>query len=262
MKCTKCALRFLTGLPDNLQQFYIQEQYDLPDDLTDFQPRADGHRWKLDLVKRFVDSGDLLEVGPATGEFAWLARQQGFAPTLIEMNEECVQHLRNKLGMSVLHSNRPDQELAKLGGFDAICVFQTIEHIPHFWTFLNEASKHLRPGGLLMVSTPNPDSLQARILRSRWPHLDVPRHLYLIPRSWLHSFARKHGFVVALDTTRASGDLGLNYYGWYLAVRNLNQRRLGDETVQKIAHWLTDIFRTREESEHAGASYTMGLIKR
>ena len=90
-------------------------------------------------------------------------------------------------------------------------------------------------------------------------HVDAPRHLYLIPREWFHEFARRRGLKVELDTTRDVGSLALNYYGWYLAVRNLTGRRLPDKIVCRVARVIANRMRSREEREWQGRSYTIAL---
>ena len=92
-------------------------------------------------------------------------------------------------------------------------------------------------------------------------HVDAPRHLYLIPREWFHEFAREHGLKVELDTTRDVGSMGLNYYGWYLAVRNVTGRRLPEHIVCRIAQYIANRMRSREEREGHGCSYTIALRK-
>jgi len=38
----------------------------------------------------------------------------------------------------------------------------------------------LKPTGYLMMSLPNIDSLQSRLFRGNWLHLDPPKHLFLL----------------------------------------------------------------------------------
>jgi len=145
--------------------------------------------------------------------------------------------------------------------YDAICIWQAIEHIPEFWKLMDRVADRLASGGVIVVSTPNPRSIQASILGRYWPHADSPRHLYLIPQEWFRSFARERGLSVVLDTTRDAGSIGLNYYGWYPAVRNLTRGILTDRSVHTVARWITNLLRRREEAEGTGCSYTIALRK-
>jgi hypothetical protein len=63
----------------------------------------------------------------------------------------------------------------------------------------------LKPGGVLVISVPNFDSLQARLFRSRWFHLDVPRHLFHYTPSSLTKLLETAGFAV-VDVTYFSSE--------------------------------------------------------
>jgi len=257
--CNNCLLTFIERIPEDLGRYYVKEQYDIPPDRSQFLPRVESQLWKVDLLKTLVAPGTLFEVGPATGEFAFAARQSGFSPKLAEMDENCERFLREELGLSVVRTSDPGGCLAQEPKYDAICIWQAIEHIPEFWKLLNVAADNIAKGGVLLVSTPNPNSVQARILGRYWPHLDAPRHLYLIPQEWFRSFARGRGLSVVLDTTRDVGSIGLNYYGWYVAVRNLTSNALPDRCIRGLARLITGLLRYSEESEGNGCSYTIAL---
>jgi 2-polyprenyl-3-methyl-5-hydroxy-6-metoxy-1,4-benzoquinol methylase len=258
-RCRGCSLTFIEQIPENLAQYYVNEQYDIPAGAAGFEPRAESQRWKVDILKSLASPGPLLEVGPATGEFAFAARKEGYAPTLLEMDANCCRYLRDALGLNVRQTADPAADLDSPVRYGAICVWQAIEHVPRFWTLMENAAARLADGGVMILSTPNPASLQARVLGRYWPHLDAPRHLYLIPQAWMRSFARKHGLEVVLDTTRDIGSLGLNYYGWYLAARNAIGRMEPNRAVNFVAQGLTSILRPWEETEGRGCSYTVAL---
>lgn len=257
--CQSCALTFIERIPGNLARYYVNEQYDIPADVAGFESRADSQRWKVKILRSLVAPGPLLEVGPATGEFAFAARKDGYSPKLLEMDENCCRFLRNVLGLNVVRTTNPAACLGSSAQYSAICIWQAIEHVPEFWTLMESAAIRLTPGGVVIVSTPNPESLQARLLGRFWPHVDAPRHLYLIPQTWMRSFARKHGLNVVLDTTRDIGSLGLNYYGWYLAVRNAMRRKESNSAVDFVTRGLVSMFRPWEESEGWGCSYTVAF---
>jgi protein-L-isoaspartate O-methyltransferase len=227
--------------------------------MAEFDARSISQQWKVELLKSLVPSGELLEVGPATGEFAFAARKCGYVPTLLEMDEKCCRFLSDKLGLAVRLTADPATSFDGNARYDAICIWQAIEHIPEVWKLMRVAASRLTRGGAMILSTPNPESFQARLLGRYWPHLDAPRHLYLIPRGWMRSFADQNSLTVVLDTTRDVGSIGLNYYGWYLAVRNALRRRISDGTVARMAARLTSLFRSWEEAEGGGCSYTIAL---
>ncbi|NBS56324.1 MAG: class I SAM-dependent methyltransferase [Betaproteobacteria bacterium] len=259
--CGQCRLIFVQRIPEDLGSYYVNEQYDVPASADGFEPRAESQRWKVDLLTKLVSGGDLFEVGPATGEFAYVARKAGFRPRLAEMDGQCCKFLREKLKLDVVQTGNPAEALEGDSRYAAICVWQAIEHIPKFWELLDRAVGSLQKGGVMVLSTPNPESLQAKVLGRYWPHIDAPRHLYLIPSDWFVQFARRHGLSVELNTTRDVGSLGLNYYGWYLAVRNFAGGWLGESGVRSVAGRIAGALRKREETEGRGCSYTIAFRK-
>jgi len=62
------------------------------------------------------------------------------------------------------------------GDLDAAVMWHVLEHTPDPGAAVSRAAAWLRPGGVLLVATPNLDSLQARIAGRDWFHLDLPRH--------------------------------------------------------------------------------------
>jgi 2-polyprenyl-3-methyl-5-hydroxy-6-metoxy-1,4-benzoquinol methylase len=263
--CNVCQLTFIERIPPNIDRFYIHEQYNIPRELSEILPRSQAQVWKVALLKTLIAGGSLLEVGPATGEFAYAAREAGFLIKLVELDHDCCTFLRETLILDVTETGKPIEFLANRKSFgadktfDAICIWQAIEHIPEFWVLLNNAVDCLANDGVLVVSTPNPLSYQARVLGRYWPHIDAPRHLYLIPQDWFISFAERNGLSVVLNTTQDVGSIGLNYYGWYLAVHNFAHGIMPERLVQRIARAITRVVRHKEGAEGLGCSYTVAF---
>ncbi|WP_253260462.1 class I SAM-dependent methyltransferase [Moorella sp. E308F] len=76
------------------------------------------------------------------------------------------------------------------GHFDAVCMFDVLEHLPDDGTALAEARRVLRPGGLLFASVP----LHPRLWSA---HDEACGHYRRYRKGELERAARRHGFVLA-----------------------------------------------------------------
>ena len=86
-------------------------------------------------------------------------------------------------------ATRPDVRAASLEDIDtawaAIVFWHSLEHLPNAGEEIDRAAELLANHGVLVVTVPNPASLQARVFGDRWLALDLPRHLVHIPASAL-----------------------------------------------------------------------------
>lgn len=62
--------------------------------------------------------------------------------------------------------------------FDVITGFHVLEHVSDPNHVIENMWKWLKPGGVLYLHVPNIEALEARIFRSYWYGLELPRHLY------------------------------------------------------------------------------------
>jgi len=120
--------------------------------------------------------GRLLEVGCGVGHFLEAARAVGFDAWGTEVSSSGLQKLRER-GLHALPGELPDLGLP-VAHFDAVVLFEVIEHLPDPSRYLSECHRVLREGGVLLLTTPNFDSLSRRLLGERWRVVD-PEHLVL-----------------------------------------------------------------------------------
>ncbi len=261
-ECACCGLIFLTNAPADLASCYVSEQYFVPMSRQGFLGRALFHGYKLDLLMHFKESGRILEIGPATGEFAYMAKHFGFTPTVIEMDANCHRFMVDQLGLESVNSSDPASAVETLGSFDIVCMWQVIEHIPLYWQLISVLAQHLAANGIIMLSTPNPRSFQARVMQGYWPHLDAPRHLYLIRPDWFSRFADRLGLEVLMLTTRDTGSIRYNQDGWRLFLQAALRLPMAGIWNERIGSWISGLLAGVETREGKGACYTVVLRKR
>lgn len=82
------------------------------------------------------------------------------------------------------------------GAADAVMLYHVLEHLHEPGACLRELARVLRVGGLLLVATPNADSVLHRRYGRHWQGLDVPRHLVVFTRRALGQLLESAGFRV------------------------------------------------------------------
>ena len=221
-----------------------------------------GERYKIDIVQQFLQNGSLLEVGPATGAFAYLAKQAGFEVETIEMDEKCCQFLSETLKIPTIKSDDIITALPRNRTYQMIALWHVIEHLPNPWEVIDSLVQALSPGGYLLLAAPNPKSLQFKLLRRFWAHLDAPRHLEIIPADLLIEYLRQRDCDVVFQTTKDPGALGWNVFGWKHSLANLFSGILPQALLHQAGRVISLLCRPLERKEGWGSAYTLVFKKR
>jgi 2-polyprenyl-3-methyl-5-hydroxy-6-metoxy-1,4-benzoquinol methylase len=136
--------------------------------------------------------GRMLDIGCGDGstldtlaQLGWQVEGVDFDPTVVE--DVARRGFRVRLG--TLEAQRyPD------GTFDALTASHLLEHVREPAAFLRECHRVLRPGGTLVMLTPNAQSLGHRRFGRAWRGLEPPRHLQVFTAHALDRVAEQAGF--------------------------------------------------------------------
>jgi len=145
----------------------------------------------------------LLDVGCGNGSFLVHMRKLGWEVTGIEPDEEAISAAREKFGLEAFHGSLEEAKFPD-GHFDAITMNHVIEHVLDPIELLKECNRILRPGGTLVVVTPNINSLGRYSFGEYWRGLEVPRHVFLFSPDAMKSCAERSGLVVHELQTKAN----------------------------------------------------------
>jgi 2-polyprenyl-3-methyl-5-hydroxy-6-metoxy-1,4-benzoquinol methylase len=78
--------------------------------------------------------------------------------------------------------------------FDVVTLFHVLEHVLDPYSFLLEVNRILKENGLLVIRTPNIDSLISKVVGKYWSWVDPPRHLFYFSPDTLKKMLEKTGF--------------------------------------------------------------------
>ncbi len=143
--------------------------------------------------------GRLLEVGCGSGDMLKIMQELGWQVEGVDFDPLAVENAKSK-GLRVFHGTLEAQAYPD-DHFDAVTMSHIIEHVHDPEQLLCECYRILKPGGRLVLVTPNSDSWGHRKFAVTWLHLDPPRHLHVFnPRS-LTDLAQKAGFRIERSLT-------------------------------------------------------------
>lgn len=159
------------------------------------------HEQAITLVRRHVVSGSsIVDLGAGAGAFSARLSDAGYSVTALDIDIEKwaldsvpVRHLDVNRGLT-----------ASLGQtYDAACALEVIEHIENPWQLLRELRSVVRPGGWLIVSTPNVTSFLSRaifLVHGRFHQFDIPDleygHINPMTQFEVENAARETGWIV------------------------------------------------------------------
>jgi SAM-dependent methyltransferase len=113
------------------------------------------------------------------------------------------------------HSERADvreEDIADVQGRWAGIVFwHSLEHLREPGAAVQRAAGLLEPGGVMVITMPNPASIQARVFGDRWLALDLPRHLVHVPAATLLARLRALGLRPSRVSYLRGGQV---VFGW------------------------------------------------
>ncbi len=147
---------------------------------------VDDLAWRLEQKRRLAWVGlcgvprgaRVLDAGCAAGDGLLFAKRhyemwgQDISEQAVEMARAKNPELQDRLQAGPLE----DADFPE-GYFDAIVMWDVIEHLWDPKAALAHMSRLLRPGGRLCLSTPNLGSVAARLLGKRWAFMTPPEHL-------------------------------------------------------------------------------------
>jgi SAM-dependent methyltransferase len=138
----------------------------------------------------------LLDLGCGRGEWVELLSEHGLQARGVDLNEAMFARCR-ALGLEVVQADAlPYLRSLPAECFGAVTAFHLVEHMPFdvVLSLVDESLRVLKPGGLLILETPNPANLQVGTLTF---HLD-PTHRKPLPSAMLRFFVEGRGFCDVL----------------------------------------------------------------
>jgi SAM-dependent methyltransferase len=149
----------------------------------------------VELLRRFeVPSGRVLDVGSGFGFFLKSLQEEGYQPYGLEVSDYARQRAREYTAAPIVGQTAERDFPFEPGFFDAVTMFDVIEHIEDYPSTLAECKRTLRPGGRILVMTPSGHSIARFLLGRHWSWHKDPTHVHMFTPGSLVSALRDAGF--------------------------------------------------------------------
>jgi SAM-dependent methyltransferase len=147
----------------------------------------------------------LLDVGCGDGTYLRTMRDLGWEVRGLEPDAQAASVARAR-GLDVIEGP-VESSLRDRDAYDVITMTHVIEHVVVPAQALAVVRDALRPGGTLLLITPNVGSLGHERFGASWYHLDPPRHLQLFTVANLAAQSEAAGFDILQWRTTGRGHL-------------------------------------------------------
>lgn len=198
--------------PESWKESY---QYDLLEVYGETGHRAYAYAYAqrrkhtLDLVQRAARPGArILDIAAAQGNYSLRLAELGYDVTWNDLRQELADYVRLKHEQGTIHYLAGNIfRLAATGGFDVVLAAEIIEHVAHPDDFLRTVAQLVKPGGYVVMTTPNGGYFRHRLPKfsdcadpAQYENIqfkpNADGHIFLLHRDELGALAHQAGLSV------------------------------------------------------------------
>lgn len=197
LRCRNCNHSFADGYFDNAGFEELAKKHNLNQVFS----LQEAERWRfisgrmVANVSKLRDSysGRWLDIGFGNGALLLTAQEYGYKVTGIDLRYSSIEALK-----PYIEDLRYQDflELDEYEQYDVISMADVLEHVPFPKIFLDQASRLLKPGGLIFISLPNISAPIWEILNraNSNPYWGEIEHFHNFSRERLVSLLKEHDF--------------------------------------------------------------------
>ena len=149
---------------------------------------------KITELERLGLKGKLLEIGCGHGFFLEAAKKSKFTAIGIDISKYAVKYAQKttKVDARVMDLHKAT---FKKNTFAVVAAFQLIEHVQNPVTFLAAAHQLMKPGGTILLATPDAGGYLHTLLGSHWLSFKHREHLFFFSRKTMKQTLEQAGFT-------------------------------------------------------------------
>jgi len=213
--CSSCGMVYY---PQQIQPETVRDTYrrayfhgeEYSDYTGDQGARAAQFKVLISRIEDYVPhGGKVYEIGCAYGFWLNIAKTK-WQVRGCDICEDACAHARDVLRLDVECGSFSRIGVAS-GELDAVCMWDTVEHVDALDEMMHAVADAVKPGGILALTTSDIGSLLARVRGPRWRQVHPPSHIWHFSSSTVRRMLSRFGFdVVALShegVTRTVGQI-------------------------------------------------------
>lgn len=158
-----------------------------------------------DVTRAHPVPGTILDIGMGDGAFLASMRLRGWQVAGIDVEPSVVAYAQSQLGILDCSVADVERDPLPVGPFEAITLWGMFQLAYRPQPLLEKLRNSLAPGGILAIGLSNFDSAGAKVFRSRWRGLGLPRHLVHYDAASLRGLLERSGYRVVGMTFETPG---------------------------------------------------------
>ncbi len=215
-RCQSCSFCFVHPTADRNVFYQKLERWAEEDVVDELRRRIAFDPATLALYRKYLDRlvrlnhgrGRLVDIGCSTGAFLSVARERGWDVAGVEAGKASSKYARDVLGLPV--KTGPLEQFNWEQQFDAVVLTDVIEHLPVPIEALLKINSMLKLEGIVVLTTPNFDSLYRRLFGTEWWVINCEEeHLSLFNPLAIRQLLERCGFCIVRLSIRSIDIAGI-----------------------------------------------------
>ncbi len=202
-ECESCGFRFTNPRPEEgvAGDYYKSEDYISHSNTTKGIINKVYRRVrKITLKNKYhlvasasgKSTGNLLDIGCGTGEFANTCAKFGWKVKGIEPSGMAREFAKKEYGLEVADAGSLNSFTSN--SMDVVTAWHVLEHIYDLKGTIEQVKRILTAEGVFIVALPNCSSADAQFYKEYWAAYDVPRHIWHFTPAHVQALFESKGF--------------------------------------------------------------------
>lgn len=197
LRVVRCRLCGLSYLNPRLKNSDLRDKYSHDYSAGYIAKEKSKKKRAKKIIKNILQykrSGNFLDIGCSAGFILNEARERGFEAYGVDISPLGLRHAKEVMKLNVFEGYLEQAGFSD-DFFDAITLYNLIEHIPDPTRFLKEIARVAKYNALIEIWTPDIGHWNAKLKRERWKNI-FPEHLYYFTKETMQKMLEKSGLVL------------------------------------------------------------------